>query len=193
MKGKIIGLSIVVGFILVFSMFYIGTYNSLNTKDQEVKAKWSQIDNQLQRRYDLIPNLVSTVKNYAKHEDEIFVKIAEARNNLANAKTTEEKANANEQLNQLIGKNGAINVIVERYPDLKANENFARLQDELAGTENRISVARMDYNNAVKDFNSEYKSFFTNMFFSGKFQEKSYFEANVSAKENVNVDDLFKK
>jgi LemA protein len=165
--------------IIVVVIGYSSVYNNLVKKEQSTKEMSSQIDNQLQRRADLIPNLVNVVKGYAKHENEIFTKLAEARAAMTGAKTMGEKANANASLDSALSR---LMVVVENYPNLKANENFLSLQDELAGTENRIAVARMDYNAAVKDFNSYYKGFFVNMFFGSKYKEFDYFTATEGAK-----------
>lgn len=128
----------------------------------------------LQRRADLIPNLVNTVKGYTSHEDAIIDKITTARENLNKAKTVEEKSEANDELSSALN---SLMVVVENYPDLKASENFINLQDELAGTENRIAVARKDYNDAVKSYNTSIKKFpgsiFAGMF---AFDSKTYFE-----------------
>lgn len=173
---------VVVLFIVL--MGYRGAYNTLVQKEQYTKEMSSQIDNQLQRRADLIPNLVDVVKGYAKHENEIFTKLAQARAAMTGARTMGEKANANASLDSALSR---LMVVVENYPNLKANENFLSLQDELAGTENRIAVARRDYNAAVKDFNSYYKGFFVNMFFGSKYKEFDYFTAAEGAKEAPKV------
>src|SRR5258706_8170235 len=128
----LIALALIVGF---FFMQYVGVRNTLVTKDQAVKAAWSQVDIVLQRRADLIPNLVETVRGYAKQEQTVFGDIAKARSALLSAGTPSEKIAANNQLDGAIGR---LLLIVESYPQLKSNENFLRLQDELAGTENRI-------------------------------------------------------
>jgi LemA protein len=170
--------------LIVAIMGYRGVYNTLVQKEQNTREMSSQIDNQLQRRADLIPNLVNVVKGYAKHENEIFTKLADARAAMAGAKTMGEKANANANLDSALSR---LMVVVENYPNLKANENFLALQDELAGTENRIAVARRDYNASVKDFNSYYKGFFVNMFFGSKYKEFDYFTATQGAKEAPKV------
>ena len=154
----IIGLAVLVG---VFAVMY---RNGLIAKDEAVKANWSQIDTQLQRRADLIPNLVSTVKGYASHEKEIFEKIADARGRLLNAQGPAAKAEASADMNNWIGR---LLAIAENYPNLKANENFIRLQDELAGTENRIAVARTRYNDGVRDFNAAIRGFPGSLFAPG--------------------------
>ena len=134
----------------------LGIRNGLVSKDEDVKAQWSNIDAQLTRRADLIPNLVSTVKGYAKHEEGIFKAVADARSKLMAAGPIVSKAEADAELHSALSRLLAIS---ENYPDLKANENFVRLQDELAGTENRIGVARTRYNETVKEFNASLRKF----------------------------------
>src|SRR6201981_1427627 len=129
---------------------YVNVRNILGSKNEAVKAAWSQVDIVLQRRADLIPNLVETVKGYAKQEQTVFGDIAKARSALLSAGTPAERI---AQTNQLDGAIGRLLVVVENYPQLKSNENFMRLQDELAGTENRIAVERKRYNDALQDYN----------------------------------------
>jgi len=136
-------------------------YNGLINKDERVKEGWSQIDAQLQRRADLVPNLVATVKGYAAHEEKIFTEVTEARSRLLAAQTPGAKAEADQALNSAIGR---LLVTVENYPGLKADQTFIRLQDELAGTENRIAVARTRYNQAVTAFNTAIRAFPGNLF-----------------------------
>lgn len=135
--------------------------NGLVRLDEEVSEGWSNIDTQLQRRNDLIPNLVSTVKGYAAHEESVFTGIADARSKLAGATTLQEKAEADAALTAGLGR---LLAIAENYPELKANENFIRLQDELAGTENRIGVARKRYNEDVKIYNTKIRQFPSSLF-----------------------------
>ena len=137
-----------------------GTYNTLVTMEETVKGAWAQVENQLQRRYDLIPNYVETVKGYAAHEKEVFVQVTEARSKVGNANTVNEKIEANNQLSSALSR---LMVVVEQYPQLKANANFIRLQDELAGTENRIAVERRRFNEAVRAYNTKIRTFPTNM------------------------------
>ena len=146
--------------ILIPFMYLKGTYNSLVIMDESVKGAWAQVENQLQRRYDLIPNLVETVKGYASHEKEVFVKVTEARSKVAGAANIGDKIQANNQLSSALSR---LLVVVERYPELKANTNFIRLQDELAGTENRIAVERRRFNETVKAYNIKIRSFPTNI------------------------------
>lgn len=175
-KGTLIIIAVIV---LIIGMAF-GSYNGLVTMNENVTTKWSQVENQLQRRNDLIPNLVNTVKGYAAHETDVFKSVADARAKLAGASTVADKSAANDQLNGALSRLLAIS---ERYPDLKSNQNFAQLQDELAGTENRIAVARRDYNSAVQVYNTKIKSVPT-VFFAGAFgfQPKDYFKAAESAK-----------
>ncbi len=155
----IIGIVIV---IILLSMFLSikGTYNSLVRLDEGIKGAWAQVENQLQRRYDLIPNYVETVKGYARHEKEVFLRVTEARAKVGGATSVKEKIGANNELSSALSR---LLLVVERYPDLKANQNFIRLQDELAGTENRIAVERRRYNEAVKTYNIKIRSFPTNI------------------------------
>lgn len=166
---------IVIGVIVVLVLGVTGIYNGLVGLDQGVKQSWAQIENMLQRRYDLIPNLVSTVKGYAKHEKEIFIQVAEARTKLAGARTVNEKVKA---ANAMEGFLGRLLAIAENYPQLRASENFRALQDELAGTENRIAVARMRYNEMVQRYNTRARSIPTVMFINlfGFDQDKPFFE-----------------
>lgn len=155
------------------------TYNSLVALDEGVKESWAQIETQLQRRMDLIPNYVETVKGYAAQEKDVLVKVTEARSKVAGAGTIPEKIEANNQLTSALSR---LMVVVEKYPDLKSNENFLRLQDELAGTENRIAVARKRYNEAVKQLNTAIRSFPANMIAkSFDFKAATYFDAPESA------------
>ncbi|MDD3654779.1 MAG: LemA family protein, partial [Desulfotomaculaceae bacterium] len=150
-----------VGIIVVLGIMMISGYNSLVRLSEGVNSSWSQVQNQLQRRADLIPNLVQTVKGYAAHEEQIFTQVAEARSKLAGATTVGEAAQADQAL---AGALGRLLAIAENYPQLKADANFRALQDELAGTENRIATARMDYNNAVQAYNTKIKVFPTSLY-----------------------------
>jgi LemA protein len=171
-------LLIILGVLLVIAFaaysYLKGTYNSLVTMDESVKGAWAQVENQLQRRYDLIPNYVETVKGYAKHEKEVFVEVANARSKVAGATTVSDKIQANQQLSSALGR---LLLVVERYPELKANTNFIRLQDELAGTENRIAVERRRFNEIVKAYNIKVRSFPTNIL-AGMFgfEKATFFE-----------------
>jgi len=161
------------------------TYNDLVSLDEGVKASWAQVENQLQRRVDLIPNYVETVKGYAEHEKDVFLKVTEARARATGAVTIPEKIAANKELASALGR---LLVVVERYPDLKANQNFIRLQDELAGTENRIAVERRRYNEVVRGYNIRVRSFPTNLL-AGMFgfEKAAFFEAPEGAKEPPKV------
>jgi LemA protein len=166
---------------LVFGGKYIGIRNDLVTKKEAVNAAWSQVDVALQRRADLIPNLVETVKGYAKHEETIMTAVANARSALINAKTPQEKIAANTQLDGALGR---LLVVVENYPNLKANETFLRLQDELAGTENRIAVERRKYNETVQSYNTQIQLFPNNIVasMSGFQRNDAYFKTDPGAR-----------
>ena len=185
MKKNTIILISVIAVIAIIALSLIGTYNGLVSKKEAVTKEFSNLDVMLQRRADLIPNLVNTVKGFTAHEDEVIDKVTTARQNLLNAKTLDEKQKANDDLTNSLN---ALMVIVENYPDLKSSQNFINLQDELAGTENRISTARRDYNNAVNAYNSSIKRFPNNML-AGMFGfgEEKYFEADVKAQEVPSV------
>ena len=172
--------------LIVGALFMTGLYNRLVAQDQQVQGAWAQVQNVLQRRADLIPNLVETVKGYAAHEKEVFEAVAEARSRLAGATSPAEAAAANAGLTSALGR---LIAIAENYPNLKANENFIRLQDELAGTENRIAVERMRYNDAVKAYNTSQRTFPTSLWASWLgFAPAKYFEAPAGAKEVPKVD-----
>lgn len=175
-RTLVIGLAVVAVVLLVA----VGMYNRVVTLDTGVSQAWGQVENVLQRRMDLIPNLVSVVKAYAKHERELFVKVAEARQAYAGARTISEKAQAATQVEGLVGR---LLAIAENYPTLRASENFSRLQDELAGTENRIAVERMRYNDAVGQYNATIRRFPT-VFLARMFgfASKTFFEAAPGAK-----------
>jgi LemA protein len=172
--------------IIVIPLLYLkGAYNSLVTMDETVKASWAQVENQLQRRYDLIPNLVETVKGYAAHEEGVFVKVTEARSKVAGASTIDNKIAANNELSSALSR---LLVVVEQYPELKANENFIRLQDELAGTENRIAVERRRYNETVNAFNIKIRSFPTNLIAGAfNFEKAAYFDVPSEKQEAPKV------
>lgn len=180
-KGTIITL-IVLGVLALSAFFLIGKYNSLVVQSEGVEAKLAEIDNQYQRRNDLIPNLVETVKGYAAQEKDIFTNVAEARSKLIGAGTVADKSAADSELSGALSRLLAIS---EAYPELKSDANFRQLSDELAGTENRIAVARRDYNLEAETFNKATKKFpmvlFRNAF---GFEEYEYFKAQEGA-ENV--------
>lgn len=177
---------IIIGLVALIVIFVIGVYNSLITLKNRTKEAWSDIDVQLKRRYDLIPNLVSTVKGYAKHEDKLFNDVTNARANAISADGVGAQADAE---NMLAGTLKSLFAVAEDYPDLKANENFMKLQDELSDTENKIQAARRFYNGNVRDFNTKLQVFPNNIlanFFS--FKQFDFFELeNEKEKENVKV------
>src|SRR5579875_2989656 len=152
MKGALIVLAVVVLIVIIFRGQLISERNQFATERNDIDARWAQVDNDMKRRADLIPNLVETVKGYAKQEQTVIGEIANARAALAGAPTRQDEIKANDQLSAALGR---LLVIKENYPELKSNENFLRLQDELAGTENRIAVSRRDYNLAVQKYNTD--------------------------------------
>ena len=167
---------------VAIGLMYVGRRNQMVVKSQAVEAQWHQVDVDLQRRADLIPNLVETVKGYAAQEQTVFGDIAKARSALLSAQSPSERIAANAQLEGALGR---LLLIVENYPQLKSNENFLRLQDELAGTENRIAVERRRYNDAVQDYNT-YIGLFPNSIFAGWAGFKpnnAYFSATESGRE----------
>jgi LemA protein len=161
---------------------YVGVRNTLVTKNEAVKAAWSQVDIVLERRADLIPNLVETVKGYAQQEQTVYGDIAKARSSLLSAGTPSDKIAANQQLDGALGR---LLLIVENYPQLKSNENFLRLQDELAGTENRIAVERKRYNDALQDYNTYIQKFPNNVFanYAGFKPNEAYFAATEESRQ----------
>ncbi|HSA07688.1 MAG TPA: LemA family protein [Candidatus Gastranaerophilales bacterium] len=173
--------------VILFGSF-IGTYNSLQIQDETVTSSWAQVENQLQRRNDLIPNLVNTVKGYASHEKEIFTNIAESRSKLAGAVKSGNVGDVNKANAEFSGALSRLLAIAENYPNLKANQNFIALQDELAGTENRIAVSRKDYNETVKVLNAKIRTFPTVIIanISG-IKAREYFEVEESAKQAPDV------
>ena len=178
-KGVIIG--VIIAVIVIIAVSIIGSYNGLISLEESTNTAYSDIQVQLQRRMDLVPNLVNTVKGYAAHETEVFT----ARAKLAGAGTVEEASEANEELSSALSRLIAIS---ESYPELKSNENFLSLQDELAGTENRIGVARKDYNDAVQKYNVKIRSFPTNIFANMLgFEKKQQFEADSAAQSAPSV------
>lgn len=185
MKKKNVIIGIVVAVVVIIIIGIIGSYNGLVKSEEATNTAYADIDAQLQRRMDLVPNLVSTVKGYAAHETEVFTAVSDARAKLAGATTVEEAGEANSELSSALGRLIAIS---ESYPELKSNENFLSLQDELAGTENRISVARMDYNTSVQKYNTKLRSFPTNIF-AGifGFEKKSQFQADSNAQTAPSV------
>src|SRR5579859_7994910 len=183
-KGLVAVIVIIVLLVFVLVLFgqYVGVKNTLVQKNEAVKSAWSQVDVVLQRRADLIPNLVETVKGYAKQEQTVFGDIAKARSALLSAGTPQDKIAANGQLDGAIGR---LLVIVENYPQLKSNENFMRLQDELAGTENRIAVERKRYNDTLQDYNTYVQQFPASVFASwaGFKKNDAYFKADEGSRQ----------
>lgn len=177
---------VILGVIVIALFWLIGVYNGLIRLKNRVDEAWSDIDVQLKRRYDLIPNLMETVKGYAKHEDSVFTKVTEARSNAMQAKGQKAQAEAE---NMLEGALKSLFAVAEQYPNLKANENFAKLQDELSDTENKIQASRRFYNGNVRDFNTKTQMFPTNIL-AGMlgFKDREFFEvANAAERENVKV------
>lgn len=184
---KLLGpIGIIVLILVLFALLFIPKYNSLVTAEENVNSKWAQVENQLQRRYDLIPNLVESVKGYANHEQEVIASITQARAQMGSANTPEEQAAANDALTGALSR---LLVVVENYPNLKADTNFRQLMDELAGTENRLAVAREDYNNEVQQFNKQVKRFPGNLM-AGMFgfEQKEYFKAAAGADKAPSID-----
>lgn len=186
MKAVIVVLVVLAILAAMFGGMYVSRRNEMVLKSNAVQAAWSQVDIVLQRRADLIPNLVETVKGFAAQEQSVFGEIARARSQLLAAKNPQEKIAANNQLDSAIGR---LLVVVENYPQLKSNENFLRLQDELAGTENRISVERKRYNDTILDYNN-YIGVFPNSLIAGiaGFKKNdAYFQAQEGARQAPKV------
>jgi LemA protein len=188
-KGLLIG-GILAGLVVVagaFGLVLMSQRNALVNANENVTASWSQVENVLQRRSDLIPNLVNTVKGIAKQEKEVFTAIADARARMAGAGTIQEKLDANRQVESALAR---LLIVVEKYPELRSSQNFASLQDELAGTENRIAVERKRFNDAVQNYNVLVARFPTNIAASMfHFQRRDeYFEAAPEAKTAPKVE-----
>lgn len=179
-SGVIISIVVVLALVLGGCEF-VGERNKLASEREAIRGTWSQVDADLQRRADLIPNLVETVKGYAKEETTVFSNIASARSQLLNAKSPQEKIDAN---NQLTGALGRLLVVVENYPNLKANENFRQLQFQLEGTENRILQSRRRYNESVQKYNTDLSLFPANIVasMSGFQREDAYFKTDPGAR-----------
>jgi LemA protein len=188
-KGLLVGLG-VVGVIVVALLLVGGSYvsakNQMVAKDQTVKSEWSEVDVQLERRADLIPNLVETVKGFTKEENSVFAEIANARAGMLNAQTPQSKIAANGQLDGALGR---LLLLTENYPNLRSSEQFMRLQDELAGTENRISVARRRYNQAIQDYNTFIGQFPNSIWagMAGFHTNDAYFKASPASQQVPNV------
>ncbi len=185
-KGTIV-LIVIAAVILIFIMNWVSVHNKIVTYDENINGSWAQVENVLQRRYDLIPNLVNTVKGYAAHEKDTLEEITKLRSQWGAAKTQGEQVAVANQMESALSR---LMVVVERYPDLKANQNFLALQDELAGTENRIAVERGRYNNSVQLYNSYIRripaSFYARI---GGFEKRDdYFKADKQAQEVPKVE-----
>lgn len=188
-KGLGITLAVVAVLLLVvFMVFgsYVSARNQMVAKDQAVKEAWSNVDTDLQRRADLIPNLVETVKGFTKEESSVYADIAQARDGLMNAQTPEAKMAANNQLDGALAK---VLVLTENYPQLRSSDQFMRLQDELSGTENRIQVSRKRYNDAINDYNTFILQFPNNIWagIAGYRQNNAYFQASPGAQNAPQV------
>ena len=178
--------AIIVILVAIGAFWFIGQQNSIIRLEENIDGSWSEVENQLQRRSDLIPNLVATVRGFAEQEEQIFTEIADARARLAGAGSVGETA---ESYDELQGALSRLLVVVENYPQLQSNENFIRLQDELAGTENRIAVARQRYNSTVQDFNTRIRLFPTRIVANRLgLDEREYFEISEAAREVPTVD-----
>ena len=186
MKTGIIVLKVVVLGALILGGRLMGDRNEFVTQRNDIDARWAQVENDMKRRADLIPNLVETVKGYAKQEQTVFGEVANARAALLGARSKEETINAN---NRLEGALGRLLVLKEAYPELKSNENFLRLQDELAGTENRIAVDRRDYNEAIKRYNTNVQLFPKNIAASvfGYQRDDAYFKTTEEERKTPQV------
>lgn len=180
-KSLFIILIVILVIVLIFFNTFKGAYNKLVALDEGVNSAWAQVENQLQRRLDLIPNLVNTVKGYAEHEMDVLTAVTNARSRVGSAQTIPEKIDANRQLTSALGR---LLVVVENYPNLKADQNFLALQSQLEGTENRIAVERRRYNETTRTYNTVVRKFpdniIANMF---GFERKSFFEAAEEAKQ----------
>lgn len=173
--------------IVVLVIAYIGTYNGLVSQHENLPARWAQVENQLQRRYDLIPNLVNSVKGYAEHEKTLFQDITNARSAWANAKSIDDKVKAAGQTDSALAR---LLMVAENYPVLKADGTFLKLMDELAGTENRIAVERMRFNEAVRAYNTGIRVFPGNIVsgMAGFIRATEYFAAEQGAKSAPKVE-----
>jgi len=176
---------IIIGIIVILVIVVISNYNSLVLLRNKVKDGWAQIDVQLKRRFDLIPNLLETVKGYTKHEQDTLEQVIKARNSFASSKTVEDEMNANNELTSAMNK---LFALAESYPDLKANTNFIKLQDELKETEDKISYARQFYNDNVMEYKNKIEMFPSNIIANlFGFKQEPFFEANESERENIKV------
>jgi LemA protein len=186
MKAILVVLGVVLVGIIIFGFQFVGIRNDLATKKEAINGNWAQVDADLQRRADLIPNLVETVKGYAKEETTVITNISNARAGLLNAKSPQEKIDANQKLEGALGR---LLVVVENYPNLKANQNFQSLQFQLEGTENRILQARRRYNESVQTYNTALQLFPNNVVasMSGFQREDAYFKTDTGARSAPKV------
>ena len=194
-KPKHLGLIITIVVIAIIALWGISSYNGLVSMDENVQNKWSTVETSYQRRSDLIPNLVSTVKGYATHERQTLESVMKARSEATQVKidpsncTPEQLAAYQKAQGNVTSALGKLLMVTERYPDLKANENFLELQSQLEGTENRISVARKDFNDAAKDYNTAIRRFPRNIIASmGGFEKRAYFHAEAGAEKAPKVE-----
>lgn len=186
-KKGIIVLLAVIAVIVIIAGIFIGSYNNMVERREGVESAFSTVSTYLQRRYDLIPNLVNTVKGYSDYEQSTLTAVTEARSAVQNAGSTNEKVEASQRLDSAL--NVWVNAVTEAYPELKANEQYKALTDELSGSENRIATARKDYNEAAKEYNTSIRKFPRNIFASlFGFETYDYFEANDQAQNAPIVD-----
>ena len=195
MKKKFIPIIIVAAVVVILVAWGVSVYNGLVVKDENCSKQWSKVESQYQRRMDLIPNLVNTVKGYASHEEATLLKVIEARNQASQVKidaenmTQEQLNNFQQSQENLSSAIRELNIVVEKYPDLKANQNFLELQSQLEGTENRIAVERQRYSDVVNEYNTSVRRFPNSMFASMfGFDKKPYFEAQSGAENAPKVE-----
>ena len=195
MKGFLIGIGTVVGIILLLGLFYIGSYNGLVSRQENVNSKWSQVQNDYQRRSDLIPNLVNTVKGVANFEKGTLTDVVNARAKVGTMQVNKDTLDNPEQFKKFEAAQGQLSsalsrlmVVVEKYPELKATQNFSELQSQLEGTENRITVARRDFNEAAQEYNTAIRTMPTNIVAGmGGFKPRPYFEATAGSEKPPEV------
>lgn len=191
MKGALVGLGVVVAVILVAVLIYMGSYNGLVSRQENVNSKWSQVQNDYQRRADLIPNLVNTVKGVAGFEKDTLTAVTEARAKVGTMQVNKDTLEDPAQFKKFEAAQGQLSsalsrlmVVVEKYPELKATQNFSELQSQLEGTENRITVARRDFNEAAQDYNTAIRTVPTNIVAGmGGFKARPYFEATAGSEK----------
>ena len=195
MKKKFIPIIIVAAVVVILVAWGVSVYNGLVVKDENCSKQWSKVESQYQRRMDLIPNLVNTVKGYASHEEATLLKVIEARNQASQVKidaenmTQEQLNNFQQSQENLSSAIRGLNIVVEQYPDLKANQNFLELQSQLEGTENRIAVERQRYSDVVNEYNTSVRRFPNSIFASiFGFDKKPYFEAQTGAENAPKVE-----